>query len=32
MDPEENNAASKAAQQGDNDALRALLDLLVHRR
>ena len=32
MDPGENNAASKAAQEGDNDALRALLDLLVHRR
>jgi len=32
MDPAENNAASKAAQEGDNDALRALLDLLVHRR
>ena len=32
MDPAENNAASKAAQAGDNDALRALLDLLVHRR
>ena len=32
MDPAENNAASKAAHEGDNDALRALLDLLVHRR
>jgi cell filamentation protein len=32
MDPAENNAASKAAEEGDNDALRALLDLLVHRR
>ena len=32
MDPAENNAASKAAQAGDNEALRALLDRLVHRR
>ena len=32
MDPAENNAASKAAHEGDNDALRALLNLLVHRR
>ena len=32
MDPAENNAASKAAHEGDNDALRALLDRLVHRR
>ena len=32
MDPAENNAASKAAHEGDNDALRTLLDLLVHRR
>ena len=32
MDPAENNAASKAAHEGDNDAVRSLLDLLVHRR
>jgi cell filamentation protein len=32
MDPAENVAASKAAHEGDNDALRALLDRLVHRR
>ena len=32
MDPAENNAASKAAHEGDNDALRTLIDLLVHRR
>ena len=32
MDPAENNAASKAAHEGDNDALRALIDHLVHRR
>ena len=32
MDPAENNAASKAAHEGDNDALRMLVDHLVHRR
>ena len=32
MDPAENNAASKAAHEGANDAVRSLLDLLVHRR
>jgi cell filamentation protein len=32
MDPAVNNAASKAAHEGDNDAVRTLLDLLVHRR
>jgi cell filamentation protein len=32
MDPAENVAASKAAHEGDNDALRALVDRLVHRR
>ncbi len=32
MDPAENVAASKAAHEGDNDALRVLLDRLVHRR
>ena len=32
MDPTENVAASKAAHEGDNDALRTLLDRLVHRR
>jgi hypothetical protein len=32
MDPAENVAASKAAHEGDNDALRTLLDRLVHRR
>jgi cell filamentation protein len=32
MDPAENSAASKAAHEGDNDALRALIDHLVHRR
>jgi len=32
LDPAENSAASKAAHEGDNDAVRALLDLLVHRR
>lgn len=32
MDPAENTAASKAAHEGDNDALRVLLDHLVHRR
>ena len=32
MDPTENVAASKAAHEGDNDALRLLLDRLVHRR
>jgi len=32
MDPAENNAASKAAHEGDNDALRVLIDHLVHRR
>jgi cell filamentation protein, protein adenylyltransferase len=32
LDPSENVAASKAAHEGDNDALRLLLDRLVHRR
>jgi len=32
MDAAENTAASKAAHEGDNDALRLLLDRLVHRR
>jgi fido (protein-threonine AMPylation protein) len=32
IDPTENVAASKAAHEGDNDALRTLLDRLVHRR
>ncbi|MBV9919457.1 MAG: Fic family protein [Pseudonocardia sp.] len=32
MDPNENMVASKAAHEGDNDALRLLLDRLVHRR
>jgi cell filamentation protein, protein adenylyltransferase len=32
MDPAENVAASKAAHDGDNGALRTLLDRLVHRR
>ena len=32
MDPAENNAASKAAHDGANDAVSSLLDLLVHRR
>jgi cell filamentation protein len=32
MDPAENVAASKAAHEGDTDALRTLLDRLVHRR
>jgi cell filamentation protein len=32
LDPAENIAASKAAHEGDNDALLTLLDRLVHRR
>ena len=32
MDPAENNAASKAAHEGDNDAVRLAARPLVHRR
>ena len=32
MDAAENNAACKAAHEGDHDALRAMLDRLVQRR